>query len=211
MGGVTRRPLICGAAAAAVAAPLAAAGGNGAGTVRTAVRPDSVVTCATHIEGRWRRSQRFQASRDDFTVSRRVVLAALRRAEEEDPESFGPRPDGTDAGWKAAATIRYGRAVTISIAPEDRERAALDYDRSKGHERRSRVEDADAAQKFKPCRPSRRRFSDDRPIGRFTSWAGGFVLAGPGCVGLDIQFQGKPRALRRYVAFGTPRSECPRP
>lgn len=96
---------------------------------------------------------------------------------------------------KASVVITGGRAVTVAVAPRDRDVLGLGYD----SERRSprTVADADAVVAFEVC-PRR---------GRITGYPGGLVYGGRWnrCVGLEFWIEGRDRPIRRKVSLGAGR------
>jgi hypothetical protein len=95
---------------------------------------------------------------------------------------------------KAAASVRAGRAVVLSVPKRFRARLALRY--ARGGTESSEV-------RFVPCAPSTRAFSYRGRVGRVTGFPGGFVLTRPGCYPLDVRVEGG-RTHRVRVAFGYP-------
>ena len=60
---------------------------------------------------------------------------------------------------------------------------------------------------FEPCDTDRRAFSYKGRIGRWTGFAGGFLVRGPGCRRLEIWVEGATQPLVRTIRFGV--RSCP--
>ena len=62
--------------------------------------------------------------------------------------------------------------------------------------------DADPAVRFQPCPPGTRKFTHhDELLGPETGWAGGFVVAHPGCATLFVRRQGAAHSVRVRIGF----------
>ena len=121
---------------------------------------------------------------------RRQARAALRAA----------APDAR-AVAETAVVLAAGSTATLSVPAAFRRRLSLSYTRQ-SHDRERppawgglRVADGDHTVTFRACRDHE------------THWIGGFVVAGAGCLPLDITVDG--RTTRRHLAFGMPRRSCP--
>ncbi len=110
------------------------------------------------------------------------------------PDSLLPS-DGKDPHAKVIAVVRTGEPVTVRVAPAGQ--VALEYD-LEAHPRV--VAQGDTAVTFMPCRPGKSPY-DAASTERMTQFNGGFILAGPGCVDLEVQPKGSG-PLSRSVAFG---------
>lgn len=126
-----------------------------------------------------------------------VHFAALARAAT-DP-TLRPRPDGRPIPYKAGVGVRAGRTVTISIAPADRSFARLVY---VGRHRLNELEPWPVKVKLRACDADEPAFSYDGPVGEVTGFSGGFLLAGPRCVTVEVRVKGSSRIYRRAVSFG---------
>jgi hypothetical protein len=159
-----------------------------------ATRSAHVFTCLQHVEGpKAPRQQVREARRTSITLPN-LTLWGVRRAR---GASFGPA--GTRTGWKAGVSVRGYRAVTIRVATRDRTWLALDYVPGRDA---TRVADGDSTVRFEPCPRGTRRFSDGRPVGAETAWAGAFVVARAGCATLLVRRDGVARSTRIRVGFG---------
>jgi hypothetical protein len=110
---------------------------------------------------------------------------------------------GRDPSVKSAIAVRAGGPVLLRIPPEARGAISMVY----GAERDGttpnvrRVSEGQVLVRVKPCAPSRRRFSDGRPIGPWTAFSGGFVMKKAGCYPVEVARRGKP-FKRRMLGFG---------
>jgi hypothetical protein len=127
-----------------------------------------------------------RAARRSSVVLPYLTIWGLRRATS---ASFGPHHHR----WKAGLSVRDYRAVTVRVATRDRGWLALRYEPEGG---------AAAAVRFVPCPPGTRRFSDGRPLGRETGWAGEFVVARAGCATLLVRRAGARRSTHVRAGFG---------
>ncbi len=106
--------------------------------------------------------------------------------------------------YKAGASVRADRVVSVSIAPEDRGVAGLTYARTTSLKR---VDDAHGTVRFKACGRDEPAFAYDGVVGGSTGFNGGFILARPACVDLIVRVRGRSAPYRRTVSFGM-RDEC---
>jgi hypothetical protein len=151
------------------------------------------VGCARHIETA--REPSASDRREGLQVSvhsRGVVFWGLRNARRW--EFGGER----QPYFKSPISVRYGRRLTVAIAPQDRGWLELVYGGS--------PETGVPVLRFRPCRPDRRRFTDGHPIGRETTWAGGFFAHQPGCGTVRVRRAGERDWRELRVGFGV---ECP--
>ena len=116
-----------------------------------------------------------------------VTFWGLRPAER---ERFG----GRTRFRKSAIGVRHGAPLVVAIAPRDRGWLALRY---------GNVGEGGApALRFATCAPDTPRFTDGRPVGDETTWAGGFVVSRPGCATLRLRREGERRWRELRVALG---------
>jgi hypothetical protein len=163
----------------------------------------ATVGCAERIEtGRASPEQRREARRVSIFLPG-VRFWGLRQARTQSFEP-GSGPDGGDPVVKAAISVRAPGPATVKVAPEDRDWVALDYDRERWRGERRTVADGEAVVRFRPCDPDTPRFSGRGHVGRWTGWAGGLLVAHPGCATLLVRTRGDFR--RVPVALGT---DCP--
>jgi hypothetical protein len=137
-----------------------------------------------------------------------AIFFGLGKAATDQPIS---RANGL-AAYKSGITVRAGAPVTVSIPRPYRRRVALDYGwgvwprpgrgfpRSLDQGRHRLV--------FRACSPRTPRFTDGEPIGPWTGWAGGFIVAGRGCAEIEVRVGGSPQTVRRHIGFG--RRSCSR-
>ena len=176
---------------AGVAFPVLAARAWPADTGNNPVR---VIACNQRIEGpRASEPQLREARRTSITVSNLTLWGVLRARD----ASFGP--GGQHDGWKAGVSVRGDRPVTLRVAARDRGWLALEYVPGR---RATHVVDGDATVRFEPCPSGTRRFSDGRPLGPETAWAGAFVVGRRGCATFLVRRAGAPRSTRIRLGFG---------
>jgi hypothetical protein len=174
-----------------------------AATAALAAAPVPERSCPTHVEGPKPGLVRHASD----LSTRDVVFHGLRGWETRRPSPVR----GGDAVVKAGIGVRAGRPVTVRIARGDRDAVALDYDIEAWRREdppRVAAGDGQPAIRFRPCVPDTKRFSDGRPIGQWTGWNGGFIVAEPRCVTLEIRRAGAQRWTRRRAGLG---EECPSP
>jgi hypothetical protein len=151
-----------------------------------------VVGCSTHVEagGRQPTAEQVRESRRSSVTVAHLTLWGVRLAR---GERF------RRGGWKAGLSVTDYVPVTVRVASRDRGWVALDYVQGRSAER---VADADAAVRFEPCPPGTRSFSrHDELLGPETGWAGGFVVARPGCATLIVRRQGAAHPVRVRIGF----------
>jgi hypothetical protein len=98
-------------------------------------------------------------------------------------------------GQKLLVVVDRGATVTVEIGLEDRGRASLQYQPAIP-DRPCRVSQGTTAVEFEGCPHASTQFN------------GGFIVAGPRCVELDVHHQGK--LTRDWIPFGTGQQPCPR-
>jgi hypothetical protein len=151
-----------------------------------------VVGCSTHVEagGSQPTAKQVRAARRSSATAAHLTLWGVRLAS---AARFRP------GGWKAGVSVDGYRPVTVRVASRDRGWIALDY--VQGRDAR-RVAEADPAVRFEPCPPGTRKFTDhDEVLGPETGWAGGFVVAHPGCATLFVRRQGAAHSVRVRIGF----------
>jgi hypothetical protein len=178
------------AAMALARVPTANGGGGGAPLAAGAVR---VVGCGQRVEATQPSGGQVRQARRTSIVAGNLTLWGIRRARN---ASFGARARD---GWKAGVSVRGYRAVTVRVAARHRRWLALNYVSGR---HATDVSSADPAVRFEPCPPGTLRFSDGRPLGAETSWAGAFAVARAGCATLWIRRAGSPRSTPVRVGFG---------
>lgn len=99
---------------------------------------------------------------------------------------------------KAAAVVRAGAPVTISIVPRDRYLASLTYVRGTGS---VGLELGYPVERLNPCLPSTKAFEYKGTVGPLTGFPGGFVVTRPACVTIVVT-SGKAKPIRRVVSLG---------
>jgi len=172
--------LAAGSAAVAMAAPVAGA--------------VPVVGCAQRAEpgGPQPSAREVREAQRTSLVTRYVTVWGVRQAR-------GFAFDRRHRFWKAGLSVRGDRPVTIRVAARDRGWLSLYY--VVGPQPR-RVADGDPALRFEPCPPGTPSFSNHRPLGPETSWAGGFIVGHRGCATLLVRRAGARHATRVRIAFG---------
>jgi hypothetical protein len=126
------------------------------------------------------------------------------------PFDPGSGPDGGAPIVKAGMSVRSPQSATVKVAPANRGWVALDYDRERWRGRARTVAhgDGQAAVRFIPCDPNTPRFSSPgRPVGGWTGWAGGLLVARPGCATLLVRSESEKDWRSVHVEFG---ADCPR-
>jgi hypothetical protein len=119
-----------------------------------------------------------------------VAFSGLQRV----ARSLGRRGDDGRFFVKAGASVRAGRAVTISVPARFADRIGLAY---------ARTPAPVAAVRFEPCPPATRAFSYDGRVGGVTGFNGGFVLTQPGCYRAEVRVdRGRTHVVR--IPFGYP-------
>jgi hypothetical protein len=152
-------------------------------------RPDAVRSCHARVEGGGGVTIRPQR---DIRIGP-VVFFGLRHPERQ--AVLGTH--GRDAGFKIPIAVRAGRPVRLRIPPEVRGDLAFNY----GARNAAVIADGQSLVLVRPCPPRTRRFTNGRPIGRWTAFSGGFIVRTPGCYPIEVARRGKP-FTRRLVALG---------
>jgi hypothetical protein len=145
------------------------------------------VGCARHVETDAVSAQQRREALRVSVQAHGVTFWGLRQAEQ---QRFG----GRLRFHKSGVTVRHGAPMTVAIAPRDRGWLALRYG--------SVGEDGVPTLRFTPCAPDTPRFTDRRPIGEETAWAGGFVVLRPGCATLRLRRDGETRWRQVGAGFG---------
>jgi hypothetical protein len=152
-----------------------------------------VVGCSTHVEAGDpppTAKEVREARRSSVTASH-LTLWGVRNARSERFRA---------GGWKAGVSVTDYRPVTVRIASRDRGWVALEYVQGRNAER---VANADPAVRFEPCPPGTASFTDrSELLGAETGWAGGFVVARPGCATLFVRREGAAHSVRVRIGFG---------
>jgi hypothetical protein len=97
---------------------------------------------------------------------------------------------------KAGVGVPAGVRATLSIARRARGWAALTY--------APRRPNGSASVRLHACPAAEPAFSYDGPVGAITGFSGGFRLARPGCLPLEVRVPGRA-LIRATVPFGTGR------
>jgi len=155
------------------------------------------VDCRRHVETTGvREDQRRDALRQSV-IAHGVTFWGLRNAAR---RPFGGRRGVR--GHKAGISVTHGAPMDVAIAPKDRGWLALDYDDARSNGERLTVGDGEPITRFVPCSPDTLRFTDDLPIGNETAWAGGFIVARPGCATLRLRRADESRWHDVRAGFG---------
>lgn len=85
------------------------------------------------------------------------------------------------------------------MAPRARSWVSLSY--APGTDLR-RISGGVPAVRFEPWPPGEPAFSHRGRVGLVTGFAGGFILARPGCIPLELWVEGRREPIRRLVPFG---------
>jgi hypothetical protein len=118
--------------------------------------------------------------------------------------SLAPMRGTTDRyqAQKVLVIVNSGAAVTVSVPAAERRSFALLYDPSQFKQSSYRVSDGEWKVTFHACRW--------QETGGFTpGFNGGFIVAGPRCVSLDVLVQGRVRS-RLSLPLGIESSGCRR-
>src|SRR4051794_3553096 len=158
-------------------------------TALAAGAPDAVRPCSARAEGAG--GMTISPERDIRIGP--VVFFGLRHPER---QSF-PGTHGRDPGSKIPIAVRAGAPVLLRVPSGARGSLGLNY----ATRSVARLERAQSLVQVEPCSPATRRFTDGRPIGRWTGFSGGLVVRAPGCYPLEVARHGKP-FVRRRVALG---------
>jgi hypothetical protein len=155
------------------------------------------VGCSRHVEAPVPTAeQRSAALRSSIRVGP-VTFYGLRDAR---TRQFG---GGRGAlRFRSAIGVRAGAAVSVAVASRDRGWLSLEYGGTRNDGARLKVSDGRPAIRFVPCDPRTPRFSDRRPIGGETAWAGGFIVARAGCATLRVRRDGARSWRSVRVGFG---------
>jgi hypothetical protein len=102
--------------------------------------------------------------------------------------------------------VATGRPVTVRVRRAAPARLYFDND-APPRQRQIATRDGQRAVRFEACPPDTRRFTDGRPLGRWTVYPGGFLVAEPGCVRVTARGRGM-RTARARLALGVPRRRC---
>lgn len=151
--------------------------------------PDGVRRCSARAEGG---AGVTIAPRRDIRIGP-VVFFGLRHPKRQ----ASPGTPGRDPSYKIPIAVRAGEPVLLRIPPEARGDIGLNYARRNAE----RLADSQTLVLVKPCPPLTRRFTDGRPVGRWTTFSGGLVVRAPGCYPLEVARRGKP-FTRRMIALG---------
>lgn len=125
-----------------------------------------------HISGPWQ-------SFDTDVVVGPISWPKLMTWATADPGGFRMEPSNND--FKIGAQLKAGSAVTVSVAPEARAYAGLDYGQAFGYSPAPTVV-------FHACQNSD------------TAYIGGFHVEGRHCVPFDVSVDGKP-PVRIVISF----------
>ena len=161
----------------------------------SAEHPDGVRSCRARIEG----SPTFKFDKKrDLRIGRVIFFGLL-----ESGAHVTGRIPGRDYLLKAAIAVRAGEPVMLRIPPEARGAIALNYAAEPDGTAPNvqRVGDGQSLVLIRPCSPRTRRFSDRRPIGKWTEFSGGFVFRERDCYPIEVSSSGKDYK-RKVVSLG---------
>jgi hypothetical protein len=129
-----------------------------------------------------------------------LALVALRDAATQPAVDFRPR-GGRYQGLKVLVVVEAGATVTLVVPPAERRHLALLYDPAAWREdNRYRIADGDTAATFRSCPPGQAPVGDGD-----TQFNGGFLVAGPRCVTLEVSTPAWKAPRRVTVSFGAGR------
>jgi hypothetical protein len=108
---------------------------------------------------------------------------------------------------KVIAAVRASSRVTVRVV-EPVDGLALIYDLDTWRRDGTyRIEDGNVAVRFGACRATHPSFVNrNKTVGRWTTFNGGFIVAGPLCATLEARVRGRSTPIRQRVPFGT---RCP--
>ncbi|MDA0167957.1 hypothetical protein OJ998_02575 [Solirubrobacter taibaiensis] len=151
--------------------------------------------CETHAEGAEPDDIALPDRRRDVVAGSVSIVGANRLS--------GRKPPANGRSWvlKQPVIIRAGAPVVIRVAARDRRYVALEFDPDAFSEQNRTVEDGLSSVRFHACPPDTKRFSDGKPLGEWTGYPGGLIVARPRCVTLEFLEEGKP-TVRRRVGIG---------
>ena len=155
--------------------------------------------CKTHAEGAEPQDVALPDRRRDV-VAGRVSITFARVAARRLPRR---KPPYNPRAWilKTPVIIRTGSPVVVRVAARDRPYIALDFDVERWREGHRTAQDGQSSVRFHACPPDTKRFSDGKPLGAWTGYAGGLIVERRRCVTFEFLEQGKP-TVRRRVGFG---------
>lgn len=171
----------------------------------TVVRPPAVRTCATRVESGLflRRIPPFYARR---SVRAGPLVLVAREYATRPASDFRPVPGrpGRYYPQKVLVLARAGSTVTL-VVPRSERGIALLYGRDDWripYVRGYRLVDGERAVTFHACRAGEPSFvpGKHRPVGRWTGFNGGLVVAGPQCARLRVRTHRRDWTVR--VPFG---------
>jgi hypothetical protein len=156
------------------------------GVLFSAAAPDGVRPCSARAEGT---GPVTISARRDIRIGP-VAFFGLRHPERQ--RVLGTR--GRDPGYKIPIAVRAGRPVLLRSRSSD---LTFNY----ATRNVDQVEDGQSLVLVKPCPHGTRRFTDGQPIGRWTTFSGGFIVRTPSCYPIEVARRGEP-FVRRDVALG---------
>lgn len=170
-------------------------GGAAAGV--HAVGPVPVRLCSDRGEGK-APITRFSTPSD--VIAGRVAFRSLRTFSSRTKLLKSALGTGKDRVYfvKAAAIVRTGAPVAISIVPRDRHLAALTFVRGTGS---VGLGLGYPIERLEPCAPGTKAFAYKGKVGPLTGFPGGFVVTRPACVTIVVT-SGKATPIRRIVSLG---------
>jgi hypothetical protein len=131
-----------------------------------------------------------------------VVFFSLGEAATDRPIA---RANGLSA-YKSGVTVEAVGRVAVTIPTPHRRRVALDYGWGvwprDGPAFPRRLDRGQHRVVFRACAPETPRFTDGEPIGPWTAWAGGFIVASRGCAAIEVSVAGSPPTVQRDIGFG---------
>lgn len=153
-------------------------------------------SCKHRVEGSGPRTS--LAQRGDVVIGP-VGFAGLARLAS--PGALRARRVGSVYLAKAAASVRAGVVATVVVPPSQRGRLSLNY--ASGTTTK-RVSDGWVAVALAACRRDHPAFSYQGSVGEATGFGGGFIVAQPACLPIEVRVKGGGR-YRKVVSFGAGR------
>lgn len=162
--------------------------------------------CAARVEGTTADGQRLPVRATPADVAAGpVIFSGLRRARRASKNSFARRGERLKL-WKAGISVRAPGPVSIRVTPASRAQIAFvsapSFWRQDDARAPTRLKDGQRQLVLAPCSPDQPSFTDGKPLGRWTSWANGFLVAHPGCATITIQTPARRSPIRLSVGFG---------
>ena len=170
-------------------------------TVTTPPQKVFVRTCRASVYGTiddpaWRKHSVFAGP---------LVFYSADQYAEQPASLFAPivGSDGYYSGQKLLVLIRRSAVATVVLPESQRVHAALLYNPAAWSDRNAyRIEDGERAVTFKACKKGETA-PVGGPLNAMTQFNGGFVVAGPRCLPIEVLVRGTERTIPVTLSFGT--------